>query len=140
MRPGSRVAIVGAGPSGLVAAKESVDAGFEPTVFEASDDLGGQWHTTAAPSGVWPGMRTNPSRAMTAFSDSPPPPDHPLHPRAEQIHASLRAYAVRFGVLDRLRFNTPVTSLRRGWTVNGEPYDAVVIASGRFVQPHLVAG
>jgi len=81
------VAIVGAGPSGLVAAKQALDAGFDVTVFEASDDLGGQWYTTAAHSGVWPAMHTNTSRAMTAFSDFDAPADYPLHPTAEQIHA-----------------------------------------------------
>ena len=64
---GARVAIVGAGPGGLAAAKYAIEAGLDVTVFEASDDLGGQWHTTACHSGVWPGMQTNTSRAMTAF-------------------------------------------------------------------------
>lgn len=64
----ARVAVIGAGPGGLTAAKHAISAGFDTTVFEASDDLGGQWNTTAAHSGVWPGMRTNTSRAMTAFS------------------------------------------------------------------------
>ena len=98
LREGARVAIVGAGPSGLAAAKHALEAGFDTTVFEAGDDLGGQWHTTAAHSGVWPGMRTNTSRAMTAFSDFPAPADLALHPAAEQVHAYLRAYAERFGV------------------------------------------
>ena len=93
LRSGARVAIVGAGPSGLVAAKHALQAGFDVAVFEASDDLGGQWHTNAAHSGVWPGMHTNTSRAMTAFSDFAAPADYPLHPAAEQIHAYLRAYA-----------------------------------------------
>ena len=97
------MAIIGAGPSGLVAAKHALEAGFDVTVFEASDDLGGQWHTTASHSGVWPGMRTNTSRAMTAFSDFGAPADYPLHPAAEQIHAYLRAYAEHFGVTDRIR-------------------------------------
>ncbi len=44
---GARVAIIGAGPGGLAAAKHALEAGFDVTVFEASDDLGGQWHTTA---------------------------------------------------------------------------------------------
>ena len=48
LRDGARVAVIGAGPSGLVAAKHALEAGFDVTVFEASDDLGGQWHTTAA--------------------------------------------------------------------------------------------
>jgi dimethylaniline monooxygenase (N-oxide forming) len=132
---GGRVAVIGAGPGGLVVAKHALVAGFDTTVFEASDDLGGQWHTTAAHSGVWPGMRTNTSRAMTAFSDFDVPATHELHPLAEQVHLYLRGYATAYGVTPRIRFGTRVRSLRPGWTVNGEPYDAVVVASGRFRAP-----
>ena len=131
---------MGAGPSGLVAAKHALEAGFDATVFEASDDLGGQWYSTAAHSGVWPGMRTNTSRAMTAFSDFPAPAEHPLHPTAEQIHDYLRAYARHFGVGDRIRFGTEVVRLAPGWEVNGERFDAVVIASGRFRKPRMPPG
>jgi dimethylaniline monooxygenase (N-oxide forming) len=129
---GSRVAIVGAGPGGLAAAKYAIEAGFDVTVFEAGDELGGQWHTAAGHSGVWPGMHTNTSRAMTAFSDFPVPADHPLHPAAEQVHAYLDAYARAFGVTDRIRFRSPVETVAAGWQVNGEPFDFVALASGRF--------
>src|SRR5512133_659569 len=135
LRSGARVAIVGAGPSGLVAAKHALQAGFDVAVFEASDDLGGQWHTTAPHSGVWPGMHTNTSRAMTAFSDFPAPESHPLHPAAEQIRAYLEAYASAFGVTGRIRLDTRVEDVKPGWTVDGEPFDAVVVASGRFRKP-----
>ena len=131
------MAIIGAGPSGIVAAKHALEAGFDVTVFEASGALGGQWHTTADHSGVWPGMHTNTSRAMTAFSDFPPPADRPLHPAAEQIHAYLDAYARAFEVVDRIRFDAPVEDVRSGWTVDGEPFDGVVVASGRFRKPRL---
>jgi dimethylaniline monooxygenase (N-oxide forming) len=134
---GSTVAIVGAGPGGLAAAKYAIEAGFDVTVFEASDDLGGQWHTTARHSGVWPGMHTNTSRAMTAFSDFPGPAVYPLHPAAEQVHAYLHAYAREFGVTDRIRFGSPVEKIRAGWEVNGEPFDFVALASGRFRKPSI---
>ena len=49
LREGARIAVVGAGPSGLVAAKHALEAGFDATVFEASGELGGQWHTTRGP-------------------------------------------------------------------------------------------
>jgi dimethylaniline monooxygenase (N-oxide forming) len=140
LRDGARVAVIGAGPSGLVTAKHALEAGFDVSVFEASDALGGQWHTTAAHSGVWPGMHTNTSRAMTAFSDLPAPADHPLHPAATQIHAYLGAYAQAFGVGDRIRFGTRVADVRPGWTVDGEPFDAVAVASGRFCRPRLPPG
>jgi dimethylaniline monooxygenase (N-oxide forming) len=137
LRDGARVAVIGAGPSGLVAAKHALEAGFEPTVFEAADALGGQWHSAAPHSGVWPGMRTNTSRAMTAFSDLPAPAGHPLHPLATQIHAYLGTYADAFGVTGRIRFGARVSEVRPGWTVDGEPFDAVVVASGRFGRPHV---
>lgn len=128
---------MGGGPSGLVAAKHALDAGFEVSVFEASDRIGGQWYVSAAHSGVWPLMHTNTSRAMTAFSDLPAPPEHPLHPAAEQIHAYLELYAQRFGLTDHVRLETTVKQVRPGWLVDGEPFDAVIIASGRFRRPQL---
>ena len=137
LSPGARVAVVGAGPGGLVSAKHAIEAGFDVSVFEASDDLGGQWNTAAAHSGIWSGMRTNTSRAMTAFSDYPAPPTHDLHPLAEQIHDYLRSYSDSFGVTDRIRFNTRVRDVRPAWLVDGEPFDAVIVASGRFRAPVL---
>ena len=128
----ARIAIVGAGPAGIVAARYALEAGFEPTVFEAGDRLGGQWDVNAPHSGVWPGMHTNTSRELTAFSDFPPPQEHPLHPTAEQIRDYLEAYAAAFDVVDRIRFGTRVRSARPDGTVDGERFDALVVASGRF--------
>ena len=74
---------------------------------------------------------------MTAFSDCPAPADYPLHPAAEQVHAYLHAYARQFGVTDRIRFRSPVKNVRAGWEVDGEPFDRVVVASGRFRKPSV---
>src|SRR5215472_5246912 len=137
LRAGCRVGVVGAGPGGLVAAKCLLEAGFDVTVFEAEEDLGGQWNTKSPESGVWPGMRTNTSRAMTAFSDFPVPSEHELHPFAEQIHAYLRAYAEAYDVTRCIHFGDRVQSVQRGWRVDGEPFEAVVVASGRFHAPRL---
>jgi cation diffusion facilitator CzcD-associated flavoprotein CzcO len=132
-----RIAVIGAGPSGLVAAKHALEAGFDVSVFEASEALGGQWQTTAAHSGIWPGLHANTSRAMTAFSDFPAPAGGPLHPAAEQIHAYLHAYARAFGVDRHIRYGARVTDVRPGWTVDGEPFDGVILASGRFRNPRM---
>ncbi len=137
---GSRVAVVGAGPAGLVAAKHALEAGFDVTVFEAQDDLGGQWNAKSPDSGVWPGMRTNTSRWMTAFSDFAVPSEYELHPFAEEIHAYLRAYSDAFGVTQRIEFARRVRSVRPAWTVDGERFDAVVVASGRFHTPRIPSG
>lgn len=38
-----RVAVIGAGASGLVSIKCCQDEGLEPTCFERSEDIGGLW-------------------------------------------------------------------------------------------------
>ena len=83
-------------------------------------------------------MHTNTSRAMTAFSDFPGPPTC----RSTGCRAGTRLpgrYAQAFGVVDHIRFNARVEDVRPGWTVDGEPFDAVVVASGRFRKPRLPA-
>ncbi len=61
--------MIGAGPGGLVAARWLLSQGFEPTIFEQSPMLGGQWTGLDGISGIWPTMHTNTSRILTAFSD-----------------------------------------------------------------------
>lgn len=41
--PGKRVAVIGAGISGLGAIKICLEEGLEPTCFERSNDIGGLW-------------------------------------------------------------------------------------------------
>jgi cation diffusion facilitator CzcD-associated flavoprotein CzcO len=77
---------------------------------------------------------------MTAFSDFAVPSDHELHPLAEQIHAYLRAYADAFGVTPHIEFGRRIRAVRPGWIVDGERFDAVVVASGRFHAPRVPGG
>ena len=46
--------MIGAGPGGLVAARWLLSQGFEPTIFEQSPMLGGQWTGLDGISGIWP--------------------------------------------------------------------------------------
>lgn len=74
---------------------------------------------------------------MTAFSDFPSPVEFPLHPAAEQVHEYLREYAERFELHRQLRLDSPVGRLEPSWTIDGEPFEAVIVASGRFRKPSL---
>ena len=137
------VAVIGAGPGGLIAARWLLSQGFEPTLFEQEPTLGGQWAGLDGRSGVWPGMHTNSSRTLTAFSDL----EHEtnlVYPSNRDILSYLNRYAATFGLTSRIRFGTRVeliTRDRAGWLVRhagaDEPFDRVVVASGRFHAPAI---
>ncbi len=150
-KPAPTAAIIGAGPAGLVAARWLREVGFRTTLIEEDIDIGGQWRVGGPQSSVWPGMRTNTSRVMTAFSDLPHPPGTAAYPTAEQIGAYLRRYAEQFAVLEDARFRTRVEEVdpdptRKGWLVSAtladggtwtEHFDYVVAATGRYRVPMI---
>lgn len=138
-----RVAVIGAGPGGVVTARWLLAQGFEPTIFEQGSDLGGQWSGTPGSSGVWPTMHTNTSRVLTAFSDLEHRCDE-VYPSNQQVLEYLRRYAEIFGLIERIRLNTRIDELSRagaGWRVRHrggeEVFDRAVVASGRFHSPAI---
>jgi dimethylaniline monooxygenase (N-oxide forming) len=136
------VAVIGAGPGGLVAARWLLSQGFEPTIFEQTQTLGGQWTGRDGISGIWPTMHTNTNRILTSFSDLEYDNDLTF-PSNQDIRAYLHRYAETFGITTRIRFGTRVDLLSRGdggWLVEHsgttELFERVVVASGRFQTPY----
>jgi dimethylaniline monooxygenase (N-oxide forming) len=139
------VAVIGAGPGGLAAARWLLGQGFEPTIFERGPMLGGQWTALAGRSGVWPAMHTNSSRTLTAFGDL----EHEtqlVYPSNREILDYLHRYAETFGLTTRIQFGTEVELIRRNgaaWLVRhaggDESFERVVVASGRFHDPAIPA-
>ena len=144
-------AIIGAGPGGLVAAKYLQQAGFTTTLFDEADGVGGQWRVGAPHSKAWPGMRTNTSRVLTAFSDLAHEPGTAVYPSVEQMGAYLARYADRFALLAHARFGTRVERVARdgdGWLVRArgadggshvERFSHVVVATGWNGRPVMPA-
>jgi len=137
--------VIGAGPGGLIAARWLLSQGFEPTLFEQGPELGGQWAGLDGGSGVWPGMHTNSSRTLTAFSDLEHETDL-VYPSNGDILRYLNRYAAAFGLTSRIRFGIRVELITRdkaGWLVRhsgaDERFDRVVVASGRFHTPAIPA-
>jgi cation diffusion facilitator CzcD-associated flavoprotein CzcO len=145
------VAVIGAGPGGLVSARYLSQEGFSPVIFDQNPHLGGQWAAVPGTSGVWPAMRTNTSRIMTSFSDLPHPPGTATYPTNQQMRAYLENYAAKFDLISALRLDTQVEEIVRdesgpGWRVRSrsksgeareEIFSHVVIASGRYNKPMI---
>jgi len=147
---GERVAVIGAGPSGLVTARYLKSQGFRPALFESHHSLGGQWNNENTNSGVWPLMRTNTARMVTRFSDLDYPESVVVFPRNTEVLAYLEHYAARFDLLADAHFGSTVTGLERHsaggfqltWSDSAgqrhsEHFPRVVVASGRYNDPTI---
>ncbi|KAJ5181915.1 hypothetical protein N7449_012062 [Penicillium cf. viridicatum] len=108
-----KVAIIGAGPSGLVTAKTLLHnfphGTFSPIIFDSQDKVGGLWSShhhspnqvNTPPVTLDPLMRTNLSRFTVAFSDLAwesviPDADVPVFPQARQVGDYLACYSERY--------------------------------------------
>ncbi|XP_025979133.1 flavin-containing monooxygenase 1 isoform X1 [Dromaius novaehollandiae] len=152
-----RVAVVGAGVSGLTALKCCLAEGLAPTCFEQSRDVGGLWRYTEHIEDGRPSLYTsvvsNTSKEMSAFSDFPFPEDFPVFLPHARLLEYLQRYAERFALRQHIHFGTTVVSVRKRpdfaatgqWDVVTEAdgtreshvFDAVMVCSGNFSDPSL---
>ena len=101
--------VIGAGPSGLVAAKyllESTSPKYHVTILEASTHLGGTFVNK-----VYDNARLVSSKYITAFSDFRFDEDStvcPNHPTVEQYVEYLERYAKKFDLMKHIQFGCKV--------------------------------
>ena len=138
-----RYCIIGAGSSGLAAAKNLKAHGIPFDVFEKEDDVGGLWRYHSPNSSVYKSTHLISSKPLTEYTDFPLPEDYPDYPRHDQVLEYFRAYARHFGLYEHIRFNTAVERVERaepGWAVTlagGETrhYRGVIVANGHLWKP-----
>lgn len=156
------VCIVGAGPSGLVAAKNLLHrpgASFSVTVFDPKPRVGGLWPSEKHDGDglVHPLMVANQSKHTVQFSDLAWEEGAPQLPRAWQVGRYLQRYLSKYCAFEEDRFRlrlgwrvekaVPVSgSEERRWAVTAKSeeglletteYDYLLIASGFFGNPVL---
>ena len=134
-------AVIGAGSSGIAAAKALHQRGIQFDCFEKSDRVGGNWvfGNKNGMSAAYRFLHINTSRERMAYSDFPMPESYPDFPRHDQIAAYFDDYVDHFGFRDRIAFNTGVERAERlpdgTWEVStdtGETrkYDMLLVANG----------
>ncbi|MEM7092212.1 MAG: FAD-dependent oxidoreductase [Actinomycetota bacterium] len=149
---GKRVAVIGAGMAGMVAAKELREEGHTVVVFERTDGPGGVWAASKSRGGVaWDSTMTSTGALNTALSGSIAPIHHPEHEmfphhlnRGEFLDVLVK-YEADHDIFDHsLHCNTEVEAMTRlpgdRWSlrvrdrvenaVRDEEFDAVTICTG----------
>jgi cation diffusion facilitator CzcD-associated flavoprotein CzcO len=133
--------IIGAGSSGIAAAKTLHERGFEFDCFEASDRVGGNWvfKNANGMSAAYKSLHINTSRERMEYPGFPMPPSCPDFPHHTHIARYFDDYVDHYGVRDRITFDTRVERAEPrdggGWRVTLETgetreYDVLLVANG----------
>lgn len=144
-----RACIIGAGSSGIAAAKALYVAGVPFDCFEAGSAIGGNWvfDNPIGRSACYETLEINTSCPSMAFSDFPMPISYPAYARHDQVHAYFEQYVDHFGFREKITFNTTVTWVTQEpdgtWLVHTDgpegarsrTYDAVLVANGHHWDP-----
>ncbi|KAF3491369.1 dimethylaniline monooxygenase 1 [Arthroderma uncinatum] len=164
---GPRVAIIGAGVSGLASLKSCLENGItDATVFEGRDVIGGQWNyqepdpkSGATGSSIYDNVILNSCRDTSSFSDFPiDPARYPDYFGHRQFLQYIHEYVDNFKLAPYIKLKTKVISCRlpqpkeeaegasQKWTVvyqeqGSEPveavFDAVFACTGTLSKPMI---
>jgi len=136
-----KVAIIGAGASGIATAVYLQRAGIAFTVFERAGDVGGTWRDN-----TYPGLSCDVPSHLYRYSFAPNAEwSHEYSPAAE-IHAYFRNVAEELGIIEKVRLSSEVTKaefvgegLWRITTTKGDEglFNAVIAATGVLHKPVL---
>jgi hypothetical protein len=148
MKP--NICVIGAGPSGLAAAKNCVQANLAVTVFEKNTVVGGNWvfNATTGHSSVYENTHIISSKDWSEYEDFPMPASYPAYPHHSQLQTYFASYARHFKVQERIRFSHTVTHVRKlaehDWQVDfldaqqqphTEHFTHMMIANGHHWHP-----
>ncbi|XP_008694363.1 dimethylaniline monooxygenase [N-oxide-forming] 4 isoform X2 [Ursus maritimus] len=148
-----RVAVIGAGVSGLSSIKCCLDEGLEPICFERSNYVSPQESSEDGMNRIYRSLVTNTCKEMSCYSDFPFQEDYPNFMNQEKFWNYLQEFAEHFDLLKYIRFRTTVCSITKRpdfsetgqWDVVTETegkqeravFDAVMVCTGHYLNPRL---
>ncbi len=146
-----RICVIGAGPSGITAAKNLLDEGMELVVYDLGTEVGGNWVFTEkiGHSSVFETTHIISSRTLSEYADFPMPTSYPDYPSHKNLAAYFQNYATHFNLYKHIQFNTLVKNCslqsNNKWQVTIEQngtttihiYDALVVCNGHHWLPRM---
>ena len=149
----TQACVIGAGPSGLAAAKALVDRGISFDWFEKGSMVGGLWRIDNDNGGAaaYETLHLNSSRPLTQYPSHPMPEDWPDYPSHRLIARYFQNFADQHGLTERVTFNAPVEHVEplagpgrpgaNGWSVTTpkgtKTYRYVFVANGHHSEPQI---
>lgn len=138
-----RVALIGAGPCGLAAARNLRRRGIDYVQFERHSGVGGIWDIAQPGTPMYASAHFISSRDRSGYYGFPMPETYPDYPGHRLILAYTQAFASAFDLVDGIRFDTPVSGIAPapdgGWDVSAggrtETFSHVVCATGHTWSP-----
>jgi cation diffusion facilitator CzcD-associated flavoprotein CzcO len=138
-------AIIGAGPSGLSAARALQKQGLNFIGYEKHADVGGLWDIKNPHSTVYQSAHLISSKRMTEFSEFPMKDSIADYPSHRDLFNYFLDFANHFDLKKHYKFNADVQSVTReadgNWliTANGETTKVagVILATGTLHYPNL---
>jgi cation diffusion facilitator CzcD-associated flavoprotein CzcO len=141
----SRYCVIGAGAAGLAAIRALLARGLDFDCFEASDRVGGHWHTD------YDALHLITPRSGSGFRGDPMPAEWADFPRRSQMVEYLEGHADRHDLRRHVTFNTRVERIvplgrngLDGWEVTTSDrvtrrYAGVLVANGHNSVPSIPA-
>jgi len=143
-----QVCIIGAGSSGITAAKALKEKGISFDCFEKGSNIGGVWrfNNDNGLSSAYRSLHINTNRVVMAYSDFPMPDDYPMFPHHSDIIEYFENYVEHFKLREHITFNTSVTDVVRksdgsyNITLDNRQsfdYQHVIVANGHHWNPRF---
>jgi Predicted flavoprotein involved in K+ transport len=112
-----KVAVIGAGPSGITALKNLLDQGIEAVAIDRNHDVGGNWiySEDESHSSVFETTHIISSKTLSQYEDftfddfDPETADYPSH---DELRRYFQAYAAHFNLYPHIRFGIMVKHCR----------------------------
>ncbi|WP_077034273.1 NAD(P)/FAD-dependent oxidoreductase [Pelomonas sp. KK5] len=155
-RTEEQYALIGAGPSGLAAARNLQKEGLAFQGFEAWSDVGGLWNIANPRSTVYESAHLISSKRTTEFTEFPMADGVADYPSHAELMRYFSAFAERFGLREHYRFGARVQKVEPAgegatplWRVRWTEQDGavthealfkgVIIANGTLAEPSMPA-